>query len=296
MLAERPGDEVGGTEVLDLLEDEALPPDDPSVADVEDLHRGVELGLGDPHDVEVLVGGANDVLVLAGEAGRLELVAQARRPLVLLGRGGPAHAPLETRDDRLGVALEEARELLDEHLVVGRGHRADARARAAFDVVEETRPPEPLVAGELRVRAGPDRERPHEHVEHLPGGVGLGVRAEIARALAPRAPHERDARPGLVRRHGDVGVALVVDEPDVEVRPVRLDQAVLEHDRLDLGAHLDPLDRARPLEHLLRAGVELGRVAEVAGEPLAQREGLADVDHTPVGVLELVRAGRVRDG
>ena len=80
------------------------------------------------------------------------------------------------------------------------------------------------------------------------------------------------------------------------MRPVLLDQAVLEHDRLDLGAHLDPLDRARPFEHLLGAGVQLRGIAEVVGKPLFQREGLAHVDDAAVGVLELVRAGRIRDG
>jgi hypothetical protein len=38
---------------------------------------------------------------------------------------------------------------------------------------------------------------------------------------------------------------------------VLLDEAVLEHERLDLVADLDPLDRLRRRDHLRRAGCML---------------------------------------
>ena len=48
--------------------------------------------------------------------------------------------------------------------------------------------------------------------------------------------------------------------------------------------------------HLGGARVEVARILEVVREPAAERARLADVDHSPVGILELVGPGRVGDG
>jgi hypothetical protein len=76
---------------------------------------------------------------------------------------------------------------------------------------------------------------------------------------------------------------------------VLLDQVVLEHQRFDVVADLDPLDRLGRGHHLRHARVHVARVLEVVRQALAQVAGLADVDHPAVRVLELVRAGRLRD-
>ena len=70
---------------------------------------------------------------------------------------------------------------------------------------------------------------------------------------------------------------------------------VLEHQRLDLVAHLDPLDRLGGRDHLRGARMQVARVLEVVRQALAEARRLADVDHPAVGVLELVRARGLGD-
>ena len=120
---------------------------------------------------------------------------------------------------------------------------ADARAGALLDVEQQARPAEPLVLVELRRAARADREAPQQQVERVADRVGVGVRAEVAGALALAAPHHQRPRPLVVDGHGEERVALVVAEPDVEPRIVLLDEAELEHERLDLVADRRPLDR-----------------------------------------------------
>ena len=160
----------------------------------------------------------------------------------------------------------------------------------------EARSAEPLVALELAVGARADRERAQQEVERLADRVRVGVRAEVADALALLAAHHHGARPLLVERDREERVRLVVLQPDVEPRPVLLDEVVLEEERLDLVAHLDPLDGLRGLHHLAGARQERVRRGEVVRQPAAQALGLADVDDAAVRVLELVRARRVGDG
>ena len=166
---------------------------------------------------------------------------------------------------------------------------------ALLDVEQQARPAEALVLVELRRAARADRERAQQLVERVADGVGVGVRAEVAGALALAAAHHQRPRPLLVDGHGEERVALVVAQADVEARVVLLDQRVLEHQRLDLVAHRRPLDRLGRRDHLRRARVHVAGVAEVVRQALAQARRLADVDHPALGVLELVRARRVRD-
>ena len=90
--------------------------------------------------------------------------------------------------------------------------------RAAVDVEEQAGSPQPLVARELRVRARADGEAPHEEVECAADGAGVAVGAEVADALALAPPDHRRARPLLVQRDGEPGIALVVLQPDVVAR------------------------------------------------------------------------------
>ena len=91
---------------------------------------------------------------------------------------------------------------------------------------------------------------------------------------------EHHARVLVLDGHGDVGVALVVAEADVERRPVALDQVLLEMERLDLGRgddHLDLLDALdQPVEP--EPGVAAAEVRAHAGP---ERLRLADVERRP---------------
>lgn len=123
--------------------------------------------------------------------------------------------------------------------------------------------------------------------------VRVRVGTEIPGVLALGASHDRGPGPLVTDGDREIRVALVVDEADVEARPVCLDQVVLEHDGLDVARDDDPLDRRRPLHHLGGARVQVNRVLEVAREPAAQRQRLADVDDPACRIPELVRAGGV---
>ena len=148
---------------------------------------------------------------------------------------------------------------------------------------------------ELARAARADREAAQQQIERVADRVGVRVRPEVAGALALAAAHHQRPRELLVERDRQERIALVVAQADVEARPVLLDEAVLEHQRLDLVAHLDPLHRLRRGDHLRRARVHVARILEVVGQPLAQARRLADVDHPTERVLELVRARACRE-
>ena len=163
-------------------------------------------------------------------------------------------------------------------------------------MAEQARPTDAVVVGELVVRARADRKRAQQEVERLPDGVGVAVGAEVADALALLAAHDHGPGPLVVEGDGEEGVALVVPQADIEAGLVPLDEAVLEHEGLDVVADLDPLDALGRSHHLGRPRRQQGRVPEVVGKPRPQRQGLAHVDDASVPVLELVGPGSVGDG
>src|SRR3546814_20020991 len=110
---------------------------------------------------------------------------------------------------------------------------------------------------------------------------------EVADALALAAAHHHGAGPLVVHRDREERVALVVAEADVEARLVLLDQRVLEHQRFDVVADLDPLDGLCCGHHLRGAGRQRRRLHEVVRSTLAQRARLAAGDDAAVPVLEL---------
>ena len=87
---------------------------------------------------------------------------------------------------------------------------------------------------ELRLGARADREGAQQEVERLADRVRVRVRTEVADALALLAAQHHRPRPLLVERDREVRIRLVVLQPDVEARPVLLDEVELEEERLDL--------------------------------------------------------------
>ena len=263
---------------------------------MEHLDRGLEVVVGHADHVEVLVPLRHHLLPLDGLAHADETVAQARRPLELELVGGLPHLDLEVaaRCRRCcprgsgGARATSSRVALVVDL-------ADAGPRALLDVEQEARATQLLVPVELVVGARPQREGAQQEVERLADGVGVPVGAEVAHPLALGPPHDRGAGPLLPHRDGQERVALVVDEPHVEARAVALDEAVLEHERLDLVGHLDPLHRLGGGHHLRGARRQGPGILEVVREALPQRLGLADVDHPAGRVLELVGPRRIGD-
>ena len=288
-------DQPAGAQLLDLVDHEALAADDPALAHVEDLHGRFQVIIGQADHIDVFAALGHHLLLLDGPVHRCQAIAHPRRPLVLHRVRRRAHLGVESLDDVVGVAFEEVAELCHELAVVDLIDLADAWTTALLDVEQQTRPAEPLMLVELAGAAGADREAAQQQIERVADRVGVCVRSEVLGSLALAATH--DQRPGklLVEGHRQERVALVIAQPDVEPRPVLFDEAVFQHQGFDLVADLDPLDALRRRHHLRRPRMHVPRILEVVRQPLTKARRLADVDHPPERVLELIRAWRIRN-
>ncbi len=284
---------VGG---LDLVDHPAALAAHAPAADVEDLHRGLQLVLGERDDVGVGAVAEHHGLLLHGAAQRPDVVAQPRRALELQLLCGLRHLALELPDEVVGAPGQEVAEVLDDVAVLVGVHATHTRRRALVDVAEQAGPADLPVPLEHPRAAGAGREDAQQHVEGLADRPRVGVRAEVPHALAPRPAVDVQPRELLVHRDGQHRVGLVVAVADVEPRVELLDPVVLELEGLDLGAHHGPLDAGGRGDHLPGARVQAGEVGEVRVEPLAQALGLADVDDPAVRVGEAVHPRGLRDG
>ena len=172
------------------------------------------------------------------------------------------------------VAVEEAHRVLDIARVVLGAHQADARARAATDLVQQARP---RAVGEHGVFAGAQLEHLLDQPDRLFHRPGAGVRPEVAVLAIDAAAVVGDAR-HLVRHELEVRIALVVAEQDVEARREGLDQVVLEQQRLGLAAHHGRFEPRDAPDHVADARIAV-RLVEVARDALLQVARLADVEH-----------------
>ena len=172
---------------------------------------------------------------------------------------------------------------------------ADAGRLAALDVVVEAgHARAPARLGPL---AGPVLEQLAEQVERLAHPLGRGEGPEVGAVRAVALAGEVDARELLVEADRDVGIGLVVAQPDVEPRPVALDEALLGEQRLGLGLGDQRLDRVDLVEHAggpAQARAEPAALArEVRGDALADRVRLAHVERRrPRGRGRRRRPGR----
>ena len=148
-----------------------------------------------------------------------------------------------------------------------------------------------VAAGALPLRAAGDADghRLAQGVDGLARGVGVRVRAEVAGSLAVPLARVLDRREGVVLGDGDVGVALVVLEVDVEVGVVLGDEVALQHQRLVLGAHDHIVEATDHLHHQGDLGTVVRQV-DVLEHARAQVLGLAHVDDLPPAVLPEVAA------
>ena len=112
----------------------------------------------------------------------------------------------------------------------------------------------PLCRPGLRPLARPVAEDAVEHVERLAHLLRVRVRAEVDDAAAVPLAREHHARELVLDRDRDVRERLVVAQPDVERRPVALDEVLLEVERLDLGAGDDRLDVGDAVDELVDPG------------------------------------------
>ena len=271
-----------------VLERQAVAVDHAAVAQREHLDGRHVAADGEADHVDRSDVPAVRGLALGEMADCVEPVPLPGRLFELLLRGGLAHAALQLLLDGTRLAGQELDDAVDDLAVLGRRDRADAGREAAVDVVVEAR--DARMPTRFRPLARPEAEGAVEDVERLAHLLGRRVGAEVHDAPAVALAGEHHARVLVTDGDRDVRVGLVVAQPHVERRPVALDQALLEMERLALGLGDDDLDAPDAGEHAVEAlpGVA---AAEVGAHPGAQRLRLPDIQHGVVRVAEQVDAG-----
>ena len=147
--------------------------------------------------------------------------------------------------------------------------------RAALDVEVEAR--DARVTPRLRPLARPELEDAVEHVQRLAHLLRVRVRPEVDGAAPVPLAREHHPRVLVRDRDGDVRERLVVAQPDVERRPVALDEVLLEVERLRLALRDDHLETRDPPHELADPGPRVAAV-EVRAHAGAQRLRLPDVE------------------
>ena len=155
---------------------------------------------------------------------------------------------MEGLDERLLATLEEELDLVDVGAIGVLGDRRDAWALAALDVIQEARPLERADAVLDVDRAGPEREEPADEVHRLVDARRRRVRPEVPTAVVDELARPLDPRELVAEGHLDIWIALVVLEPDIEARPIALDEVGFQQERLGDGVGLGDLDVGDPVD------------------------------------------------
>ncbi len=230
-----------------------------------------------------------DGLALEHRRQRPDLVAHRRGLFELEPLGVLLHLLLQSLEHLLLPALQEARGIAHVARVVLLADRADARRRAAVDLVQQARPRAVVEDGVL---AGPQLEYLLQDLHALAHRMRARERAEVLVALVGRAAVVRHARIAM-RRQLQQRIRLVVAEQDVVARRQCLDQVVLEQQRLGLAADHRGVDAGDARHHHRDARRQLGLV-EIARDALLQVARLADIEHAAGRVVIAVDAGKSR--
>ena len=274
--------------VARAVERERVGVGDDRAAHEEDLHAGLVAVAGQREDVGVERGGRGHALPLGDAADRLGLVAHPGRAFELEAVGGVAHLRLHTLQHLDAAALEKQQRVVDDGAVLLGRAVARARRDAALDVVVEAGPR--IGARDLLCARTPREQLLHD-VQRAPHRAGRGVRAEVAGAVVLDATRDRDARPIVLHVDLEVGVVLVVLEPDIVDRLVALDECRLEQQRLRLVRGDDVLERRDLIGERAHLRLEAAPRPEVRAHARAQPLRLADVEDLAPRVLHDVDAG-----
>ncbi|EGD06434.1 major facilitator transporter [Burkholderia sp. TJI49] len=186
-------------------------------------------------------------------------------------------------------AEQETRGVRHVDRVIGFGNRADARRGAAPDLVQQARP---RAVVEDRILAGAQLEHALQDLDALAHRPRARERPEILVLLVDRAAVVRHSRK-TVRGELQVRIRLVVAKQDVVARRERLDQVVLEQQRLGLRTRDGRLDARDARDHHRDARRQL-RLREIARHALFQVARLAHVEHGARRVVVAVDARHVR--
>ena len=211
------------------------------------------------------------------------------------GGRGLLHRLVIGPDEVLEVAAEDGADGVHALVVILLALFADARGLAVAHVVLEARPEFARVDVLLAqvVFAGSNRMQFAHDVEHGVHGLGRCIRPEILRSVLNDVAGRMDpGEPLLADDDGRVG--LVVLQLDVVPRLVLLDEAVLEKQGVHLGGHHDEPDVGDLLDEQPGLAVLVGLLAEVAGHPLLEAFGFADVQQGALRIIVLIHPRAVR--
>src|SRR5450759_755290 len=291
VLEDEAAEQLGFGRLAGPVERVAVVADHLALPDVGDLDEHLSAVTRVRDEILVVTAVREHLLPVGDALDRLELVPVARRILEVEPVGGAFHAVLELAHQQVRTPLHEQRDLVDPRLVVLRADPPLAWTWAALDVEVEAN----LALLENLVRAGPERKQLPDRFDGAPQRLGGGIRAEVPRAIVLHPARVVDARKLFGDRQLQIEVVLVVLEPDVEARPVVLDEVALEDQGLHLVGGRDELE-VRRLAHELGhpGGLRVPRV-EVLAQPVAEAQSLADIDDLALVVAKQVDARSVGD-
>ena len=283
-----------------------------ALAHDEHARAGDGLLAPEAKDVDVLGSGEHDALLVVKAVYDLQAALDARGALEVQLGGGVCHLGLELGDELAAVPRQEVLHGTDVLGVLLGGDAAGAHTGATTHVVVEARTAVlglgerhdvgllgvglKLAADALPLGAGGQAHR-HDlahHVNRGAGGAGVRVGAKVARARPVALARVLDGREDVILGDGDVGVALVVLEVDVEGRSVLVDEVDLQHEGLVLRPHHHVVEAGRGRHEARHHGALIGEL-HVLAQPRAQVLGLAHVQDVALGILPQV-AARVDGG
>ena len=270
---------------------EMISSDHPPAAHIKDLDHRVQPVLRHCDQVLLAPVGPQGDLSFHQAFHVADPVADLRCLLVAHGRRRFLHVLLQPPDHHRVVAAQETQDALH-HFPVG-FLRAQARAgrQTAADVV--------VHAGALRVlrrqrlAAGADREDVPHGLDHLPDRVRADIRPEILRAVLLHPAAQLQPGKRLAQVNLQVGIVFVILEQDVVIRFVLLDQVAFQDQGFQVRFAQEDVEIVDMGDHgrYLR---RMGRVPEIAPDPVFQVHRLADVDDRPGSVLHQITAGGIR--
>ena len=224
-----------------------------------------------------------------GAAQVLQHVAQVGRFFEIEFLGGFVHFVFDRRDHLAGMAFQKIAGLGDAlpielcaDLAQPRRHLIGRRFQFA-----------------LRRRTTPECQDTkffsHE-IERLPERAGVGVRAEVTRAVVFLETRQPKSRPFLSRIDFHDEEALVIAERDVVTRPIFLDEFALEQKRLRLALDRVGLEIPDCIEQGPRLDIGLRdfRRHEIRADALPQIARFANVDDATKPIAHQVDARLVR--
>ena len=306
-LADEGREDLAGPPARDLVEEERLLAEEPSLSDEEELDAGVAPLPHDADHVLVHFVRRDDLLALPDFVQGLDLIAEHGCALELHLRRRGLHRVREPERQGLVAALEELHHVPHRLGVALTGLPARARRVAPVDRVLDARALEGAVD---RDRAGPKREQLARELERL-AHRRRGIEGTIVnRAVVLDPPRDQESWEIFIRRQFEKRIVFIVPQDDVVPRPVLADEVRFQHQRLELVVGHDVLEVAdladervglrvaRPglLEIRAHAAPQRGRLAHV--EDLGLRVPV-DIDARPIGqagelLLEAHRRSRRR--